>query len=76
MNDLLFNSKVLGAMQAHACLTEEETIVLLDWANGRSIANTAMTHHMSDSKVDKIRKRLRMKYDGIQAYADLPPRKK
>ena len=76
MNDLLFNSKVLGAMQAHACLTEDETIVLMDWAKGRSIANTAMTHHMSDSKVDKIRTRLRMKYDGIQAYADLPPRKK
>ena len=74
MIDILWNSRVVGAMQAHACLTEEETIVMLDWANGRSIANTAMTHYMSDSKVDKIRKRLRMKYDGIQQYADLPPR--
>jgi DNA-binding CsgD family transcriptional regulator len=74
MIDILWNSRVLGAMQAHACLTEEETIVMLDWASGRSIANTAMMHYMSDSKVDKIRKRLRMKYDGIQQYADLPPR--
>lgn len=74
MLDILWNSRVLGAMQAHACLTEEETIVMLDWANGRSIANTAMMNYMSDSKVDKIRKRLRMKYDGIQQYADLPPR--
>lgn len=32
---------MLGAMQAHACLTEEETIVLEDWAKGRSIASTA-----------------------------------
>ena len=67
---------MLGAMQAHAYLTEEEEIVLKDWANGWSIAKTAMTRHMSESKVDKIRRRLRDKYDGIQQYADLPPRKK
>lgn len=75
MNDLLWNSRMLGAMQAHAFLTEEEQIVLKDWANGRSIANTAMMHHMSESKVSRLRKRLRKKYDGIQPYADLPIRK-
>ena len=63
-------------MQAHACLTEEETIVLMDWAKGKSIANTSMMHHMSTSKVDKIRRRLREKYDGIQPYTDLPPRRR
>jgi DNA-binding CsgD family transcriptional regulator len=57
-------------------LTEEEEIVLKDWAHGRSIASTAMNHHMSPSKVDKIRSRLRGKYDGIQPYLDLPPRRK
>ena len=76
MVDLLWNSRMLGAMQAHACLTEEETIVLNDWAKGRSIANTAMMHNMSPRKVDNIRRRLREKYDGIQQYADLPPRKR
>lgn len=76
MVDLLWNSKMLGAMQAHACLTEEETIVLMDWAKGKSIANTSMMHHMSTSKVDKIRRRLREKYDGIQPYTDLPPRRR
>lgn len=74
MIDILWNTRVLGAMQAHACLTEEETIVMNEWAKGRSIANTAMLHYMSTSKVDKIRKRLRKKYDGIQQYVDLPPR--
>ena len=74
MNDLLFNSRLLGAMQAHACLTEDEIIVLNDWAKGKSIANTSMMHHMSESTVSRIRKRLRMKYDSIQGYADLPPR--
>jgi DNA-binding CsgD family transcriptional regulator len=63
-------------MQAHACLTEEETIVMTDWAHGRSIASTAMRHNMSESKVQKIRSKIRQKYDGIQSYTDLPPRKK
>ena len=75
MLDLIWNSRMLGAMQAHACLTDEEEIVLMDWAKGRSIANTAMMHNMSTGKVDKIRRRLRDKYDGIQPYTDLPPRR-
>ena len=75
MVDLLWNSKMLGAMQAHACLTEEETIVLQDWAKGKSIANTSMMHHMSESKVNRLRKRIRQKYDGIQPYTDLPRRR-
>ena len=75
MNDLLFNSRLLGAMSEHACLTEEEKTVLDDWANGKSIANTSMMHHMSESTVNRIRRRLRQKYDGIQGYANLPPRK-
>ena len=75
MNDLLWNTRLLGAMSEHAFLTEEEQIVLTDWAKGRSIANTAIMHHMSESKVNRIRKRLRQKYDGIQIYADLPARK-
>ena len=74
MNDILWNSKVLGAMQAHACLTDEENIVLMDWVHDRSIANTAIMHNMSESKVCRLRKRLRKKYDGIQGYTGLPVR--
>ena len=76
MVDILWTSKVLGAMQAHACLTEEETIVMHDWAKGKSIANTSMMHHMSERKVDMIRSRIRIKYDAIQPFADLPLRKR
>lgn len=76
MDDLCWNSKLLGAMKEHACLTEEESIVLNDWAHGWSIAKSAMERHMCDSKVEKIRRRLRIKYDGIQKYVEgLPPRK-
>ena len=63
-------------MRAHACLTEEEEIVMTDWAKGRSIANTAMMHNMSTRKVDNIRRRIRDKYDGIQPYTGLPPRER
>ena len=75
MNDLLFNSRLLGAMSEHACLTEEEKIVLKDWADGKSVANTSMMRNMSESTVNRIRRRLRLKYDSIQSYAGLPPRR-
>ena len=75
MNDLLWNTRLLGAMSEHAFLTEDEQIVLNDWAKGKSIANTSIMHHMSESTVNRIRRRLRQKYDSIQGYADLPPRK-
>lgn len=75
MNDLLFNSRLLGAMSEHACLTEEEKNVLKDWADGKSVAKTSMDRNISDSTVYRIRNRLRMKYDSIQCYADLPPRR-
>lgn len=74
MIDLLWNAQLLGAMQALACLTEEENIVLEDWANGRSIASTAIRHNMSERKINRIRKRLRAKYDGIRSGANLPER--
>ena len=75
MNDLLFNSRLLGAMSEHACLTEEEMNVLKDWADGKSVAGTSMDLNLSDSTVYRIRNRLRRKYDSIQGYANLPPRK-
>lgn len=66
---------MLGAFIEHACLTEEELVVLNDWAFGKSIVNTSMMHHMSTAKVNDIRKRLRMKYDRVQPHTpELPPR--
>lgn len=67
---------MLGVMIEHGCLSEEEQIVLEDWAHGKSIVNTSMRGSMSTRKVDKIRSRLRMKYDLIQSECGLPPRKK
>jgi hypothetical protein len=74
MYDLVWDKRMLGAFKALACLSEEEEKVLDDWAHCRSIVHTSMTHHMSERKVNNIRSRLRLKYDRIQPYTDLPKR--
>lgn len=75
MHDLMWDKRMLGAFIEQACLTEEEVIVLRDWAYGQSIAFTSTMRHMSEAKVSDIRKRLRLKYDRVQPYTpELPPR--
>ena len=75
MNDLLWDKGMIEEFSDIACLTEEEIIVLNDWAYGKSIVHTAMTYHMSDSKVSDIRHKLRIKYDNVQPRSCfLPPR--
>lgn len=69
---------MLGAFTASAILTEEELIVLLDWAAGETVVHTAMMHPqnpMSVAKVNRIRSRLREKYDLVQMHtSELPKR--
>ena len=69
---------MLGAFTASAILTEEEMIVLIDWAKGESIVYTSMMHPqnpMSVAKVNRLRSRIRQKYDRVQVYtAELPQR--
>jgi hypothetical protein len=74
MNDLVWDKRMLGVFEALACLSDEEETVLKDWAAGKSIVHTSLFCHMSERKVNDIRKRLRVKYDRIQPYADLPKR--
>lgn len=74
MHDILWNSRVLGAMQAHACLTDDELNVMKDWMLGKEPEETAFRLSMSTRTVERIRTTIRKKYDGIQGYTDLPPR--
>lgn len=78
-HDLEWDRKMLGAFLANAILTEEEKLILDDWIKGESITYTTMMHPqnpMSVAKVNRIRKRIRQKYDQVQVYtADLPKRK-
>ena len=73
MNDIMWNTVMLREFETLACLSEEEKIVLHDWAHGKSIVNTAMMHHMSERKVKEIRQMLRRRYDAVQIYTPLLP---
>jgi hypothetical protein len=77
MNDLIWDKGMIAEFSDLACLTDEEMIVLKDWAYGKSIAYTATHRSMSDSKVNDIRSMLRKKYDRVQPRSNiLPPRVK
>ena len=52
---------------------DQEMAVLSCWAAGESVAYTAYQTHMSDSSVEKIRARIRQKYDAVQPYTPLLP---
>lgn len=76
MKDILWNAIMLREFSGLACLSEEEEIVLQDWAHGKSIISTAMNHNMSERKVKEIRRILREKYDSVCIYSPLLPERK
>ena len=71
MNDILWNKISLSEFRSLTCLTDEENIVLEDWAHDKSIVSTAMKCHISTRQVDRIRDQIRRKYDDIQIYTPL-----
>ena len=74
-NDLVWDKRMLAVFEDAAFLTDEEILVLHDWIRKKSIVNTAMMHHMSERKINYIRKQIREKYDRVQVYTpDLPKR--
>lgn len=74
-NDLLWSKRSLEEFRAAAILTDDEVAVLIDWAHGKTVVNTSMMRNMSPRTVNRIRHRLRQKYDMVQPYTTLPPRK-
>lgn len=75
MKDIQWNKIMLREFDSLACLSEEETQVLHDWAYGKNIVHTAMRCHMGETKVKDIRKAIREKYDAVQIYTPLLPRR-
>lgn len=76
MKDIVWDKIKLREFESLASLTEEEKIVLHDWANGKTVANTSMNRHMCERKVIYIRNGIRRKYDTLEIYTPLlPPRK-
>lgn len=75
MKDIQWNQIMLREFRTLACLSEEEEIVLRDWSQGKSIVATSMNHNMSETKVKDIRKVLRDKYDAVEIYSPLLPKR-
>lgn len=75
MNDIPWNKITLAEFRSLACLSGEEDVVLRDWADGKSVVNTSMTRSMSNRQVDKLRNQIRKKYDAVQIYTPLLPKR-
>jgi len=75
MNDIPWNKIVLDEFRSLTCLSEDENAVLQDWVGEKSIANTSMLKYFSDRKINRIRKRIREKYDAVQIYTPLLPKR-
>lgn len=75
MNDIPWNKIALSEFRSLACLSDEEDIVLQDWADGKSVVKTSMDRSMSTRQVDKLRNQIRKKYDAVQIYTPLLPQR-
>lgn len=75
MNDIPWNKIALAEFRSLACLSAEENIVLQDWADRKSVVNTSMARSMSTRQVDKLRNQIRKKYDAVQIYTPLLPKR-
>lgn len=75
MKDIVWDKIMLRELESLASLTEEERIVLHDWAKGKSIVSTAMGYHMSERKVNNLRASIRAKYDSVQQFTPLLPKR-
>ena len=75
MKDIRWNRIMVREFEYLACLSESEIIVLHDWANVKSITQTSMNHNMCETTVKDIRKALREKYDDVEIYTPLLPKR-
>ena len=75
MKDIQWNRIMVREYEYLACLSEEERIVLHDWSLGKSIVSTSMNHNMCETQIKDIRKTLREKYDAVEIYTPLLPKR-
>lgn len=75
MNDIPWNKIILNDFISMACLSDDETAILKDWAAGKSVVSTAMSRNISTRQVDNYRNQIRKKYDAVQIYSPLLPKR-
>lgn len=75
MNDIPWNKIILDDFRYLSRLTEEEDLIPRDWEAGKSVTQIAMDRSMSDRKVERLRNQIRRKYDAVQPYSPLLPKR-
>lgn len=76
MRQVLWTKKLVDTFIKEGMLTEEEKEVLLLRVKGYTIAEQAELLNVSESKVNRITRRLKIKYDALQdTIKELPKRK-
>lgn len=76
MKQILWTKKILETFIKEGMLTEEEKEVLLLRVQGYTITEQAERLNISESKVNRITRRLKIKYDALQeTMKELPKRK-
>ena len=75
MNDIPWDKIVLSEFRYLACLTELEDKILQDWADGKSPVKSSMDRNVSERTVGEMRLRIRKKYDAVQPYSPLLPKR-
>ena len=66
MKQVLWTKKLVDTFIKEGMLTEEEKEVLLLRVKGYTIAEQAELLNVSESKVNRITRRLKIKYDALQ----------
>ena len=76
MKTVLWTKKIIDTFIKEGMLTEEEKEILLLRVKGYTIAETSELMNISDSKVNRIIRRLKIKYDNLQGTTEELPKRK
>ena len=75
-HQVLWTKVIVEEFVKEGCLSKEEEEILRTRAAGWTRVKQSVTFNMSLQKIDKIIKKLKVKYDEVQKYDTLlPPRK-
>lgn len=67
---------MLAEFRSLARLSPEEDKVLQDWADNKSVVQTHFARNISTRTVDRIRNQIRVKYDAVQPFTPLLPKRR
>lgn len=76
MNDIIWNKIILNEFIDLACLTETEEKILRTRIDGWSRVQQSMEFNLSVSTVDCIIRTIRQKYDMVQPFSDILPKRR